>query len=106
MSSHTADREDLDVLDATFTCPDLTTFVRVDELGLEVVGQRLEPDRAVLACRVTETDQLCRRCGREGTPRDSLTRRLAHEPLGWRPTTLLVTAEPVNLVGSSAGGVR
>ena len=24
-------------------------------------------------------------------PRDSLTRRLAHEPLGWRPTTLLIT---------------
>jgi hypothetical protein len=25
--------------------------LRVDELGLEVVGQRLESDRAVLACR-------------------------------------------------------
>ena len=37
--------------DATFACPDLTTFCRLDELGLEVVGQRLEPDRAVLACR-------------------------------------------------------
>ncbi len=33
----------------------------------------------------------CRRCGCEGAPRDSVTRRLAHEPLGWRPTTLLVT---------------
>ncbi len=30
----------------------MTTFARLDELGLEVVGQRLEPDRAVLACRV------------------------------------------------------
>ena len=29
---------------------DLTTFARLDELGLEVVGQRLDPDRAVLAC--------------------------------------------------------
>ena len=28
---------------ATFACPDLTTFCRVDELGLVVVGQRLEP---------------------------------------------------------------
>ena len=46
--------EDLDVPDATFACPDLTTFARLDELGLEVVGQRLEPDRAVLACRVVE----------------------------------------------------
>src|SRR4051794_5893766 len=33
----------------------------------------------------------CRRCGCEGAPRDTVTRRLAHEPLGWRPTTLLVT---------------
>jgi hypothetical protein len=40
--------------DATFACPDLTVFCRLDELGLEVTGQRLEPDRAVLACRVTE----------------------------------------------------
>lgn len=77
--------------DATFARPDLTTFCRVDELGLEVLGQRLEPDRAVLACRVVEPDQWCRRCGCEGTPRDTVTRSLAHEPLGWRPTTLLVT---------------
>ena len=42
--------------DATFACPDLTTFCRLDELGLDVVGQRLDPDRAVLACRVLEAD--------------------------------------------------
>ena len=77
--------------DATFACPDLTKFCRLDELGLEVTGQRLEPDRAVLACRVVEPDRWCRRCGCEGTPRDSVTRRLAHEPLSWRPTTLVVT---------------
>jgi len=72
----------------------LTSFCRLDELGLRVVGQRVEPDRAVLACRVAEAgepDRWCRRCGCEGTARDSVTRRLAHEPLGWRPTTLLVT---------------
>jgi len=79
------------VLDATFARPDLTRFARLDELGLEVVGQRLEPDRAVLACRVVEPDQWCRRCGCEGVPRDTVKRRLAHEPLGWRPTTLVVT---------------
>ncbi len=45
------------MLDATFTRPDLTTFTRLDDLGLQVVGQRLEPDRAVLACRVTEPDE-------------------------------------------------
>ncbi|MBK8437856.1 MAG: ISL3 family transposase [Austwickia sp.] len=77
--------------DATFAAPDLTTFTRLDELGLRVVGQRLEPDRAVLACVVAEPDSWCRRCGCEGTARDSVTRRLAHEPFGWLPTTLLVS---------------
>lgn len=78
---------------ATFSCPDLTTFCRLDQLGLQVVGQRLEPGAAVLACRVEsgEFDRWCRRCGGEGIARDSVTRRLAHEPFGWRPTTLLVT---------------
>jgi transposase len=79
------------VPDATFAAPDLTTFARLDELGLEVTGQLLEPDRVVLACRVVEPDRWCRRCGCQGAPRDTVTRRLAHEPLGWRPTTLLVT---------------
>ncbi|MFD0655312.1 hypothetical protein ACFQ2Y_49300 [Streptomyces malaysiensis subsp. malaysiensis] len=39
-----------------FANPDLTTFTRLDELGLEATGQRLEADRAVLACRVVEPD--------------------------------------------------
>ena len=78
------------MFDATFVDPDLTTFTRIDELGLVVVGQRLEPDRAVLACRVAAQDRWCRRCGAEGVPRDSLVRRLAHEPFGWRPTVLEV----------------
>ena len=56
-----------------------------------VTGQCLEPDRAVLACRVLEPDEWCHRCGGQGVARDTVTRRLAHEPLGWRPTTLLVT---------------
>ena len=81
--------------DAGFGRADLTTFCRLDELGLEVTGQRLEPDRAVLACRVVEPagsdERWCRRGGGEGAARDSVTRRLAHEPLGWRPRTLPVT---------------
>ena len=76
------------MFDATFVDPDLTTFARVDELGLVVVGQRLEPDRAVLACRVAAQDRWCRRCGAQGVVRDTLVRRLAHEPFGWRPTVL------------------
>jgi transposase len=87
------------VANATFACPDLTTFCRLDELGLEVLGQRLEPDRAVLACRVVEPDQWCRRCGCQGTARDTVTRQLAHEPLGWRPTTLLVTVRRYQCTG-------
>src|SRR3954447_3254857 len=76
---------------AEFGSADLSAFCRLDELGLEVTGQRLEPDCAVLACRVVEPDGWRRRCGYEGVPRDTVLRRLAHEPFGWRPTTLLVT---------------
>lgn len=78
------------MLHPTFATPDLTTFCRLEELGLEAVGQRLEPDRAVLECRVVEDDPGCRKCGAEGAPRDTVTRPLAHEPFGHRPTTLLV----------------
>ncbi|HET6915493.1 MAG TPA: ISL3 family transposase [Acidimicrobiales bacterium] len=82
-----------------FACPDLTAFCRLDELGLVVTGQRIEPDRAVLACRVLEPDQWCRRCGCEGTPRDTVVRRLAHEPLGWRPTLLEVVVRRYRCTG-------
>ena len=85
--------------DATFDRPDLTTFARLDELGLQVTGQRLEPDRAVLACRVVEPDEWCRLCGCQGVPRDTVARRLAHEPLGWRPTTLEVTVRRYRCTG-------
>ena len=85
--------------DATFTRPELTTFCRLDELGLEVTGQRVEADRAVLACRVTDEDRWCRRCGEQGAVRDTVTRQLAHEPFGWRPTTLLVTIRRYRCAG-------
>lgn len=49
--------------DATFADPDLTTFARLDGLGLQVVGQFLEPDRAVLSCRVVDPDDRCHRSG-------------------------------------------
>src|SRR5262245_58392834 len=38
-------REDLDVLDDNYDRPDLTTFARLDTLGLEVTGRWLDPDR-------------------------------------------------------------
>jgi transposase len=68
------------VPDATFACPDLTKFCRLDELGLEVTGQRLDTDRAVLACRVVEPDAW------------------------WRPTTLEVTIRRYRCIG--CGHVR
>ena len=80
------------MLDATgadgFAPPDLTVFCRLNGLGLVVTGQRVESDRAVLSCRVVAEDRWCLRCGGHGEVRDSVTRRLAHEPFGWRPTIL------------------
>ena len=75
---------------ATFATPDLTVFCRLDELGLVAVGQRLDPDRAVIECRVAEPDPWCRGCGCRALSRGTGARRLAHEPFGHRPTTLLV----------------
>ena len=50
--------------DCTFSTPDLTTFARLDTLGLHVTGQFLEPERAVLACRIiADDDTRCGRCG-------------------------------------------
>ena len=71
-----ADRRD--VRDATFACPDLTTFTRLDELGLEVIGQRLEPDCAVFAgwCR--------RRVSPKTGTKGSSTAFARCLPLAWR----------------------
>ena len=75
----------------TFDRPDLSAFTRLDGLGLEVTGQRIWPDRAVLACRIVGEDRWCRRCGCQGVARDTVVRRLAHEPCGWRPTIVHVS---------------
>jgi len=42
---------------STRCTPDLTTFTRLDELGLEVVAQRVEPGQASLVCRVVAMDR-------------------------------------------------
>ena len=75
----------------TFDRPDLSAFTRLYDLGLEVTGQCIEADHAVLACRITGADRWCRRCGCQGICRDTVVRRLAHEPYGWRPTILHVS---------------
>ena len=76
--------------DVTFFRPDLDSFCRLDRLGLTVTAQHVAEDATVLACRVVEPDDWCHECGAQGTLRDTVKRRLAHVPLGWRPTTLLV----------------
>ena len=58
--AHASEADGRDISHATFVRPDLGSFCRLDELGLQVVGQRLEPGRAVLACRVVETDEFAR----------------------------------------------
>jgi hypothetical protein len=69
-------------------CPaDRTTFCRLDDLGLDVAGQQPHPGRAVLPCRVAGPDDWCHARGCPGMPRDSVQRRLAHVPLGWRAPT-------------------
>ena len=78
------------MFNATFAPADLTTFCRLDVLGLVAVGQFLGPDGAVIECRVAEPDPWCRRCGGVAVSRGTLPRRLVHEPFGHRPTTLLV----------------
>jgi transposase len=79
--------------------PDLDTFARLDTLGLAVTGQLLTEESAVLACRVLEPDDWCHECGAQGRLRDTVTRRLAHEPFGWRPTTLLLTVRRYRCIG-------
>ena len=83
--------KDLDMPNTIFGRPDLSAFARLDGLGLEVTGQRIEPDHAVLACRITGEDRWCRRCGCQGISCDTVVRRLAHVPCGWRPTILHVS---------------
>ena len=85
----------------TFDRPDLSAFTRLDGLGLEVTGQRIEADHAVLACRIAGEDRWCRRCGCQGESRDTVIRRLAHEPYGWRPTIVHVSVRRYRCQGCS-----
>ncbi len=87
---HAAYREDLNVFNATLTACDLTSFCRLDELGLEATAQAVTVSGEVLECQIAEQDQWCRHCGGQGQVRETITRPLAHEPFGWRPTLLRV----------------
>ena len=105
----------------TFDCPDLDAFCVLDRLGLTVTAQHVGADQSVLACRVVEPEDAterscwCTRCGGLGVPRDTVVRRLAHVPVGWRPTLLHVTVRRYRCPGcghvwrqdtTSAAGLR
>lgn len=74
----------------TFGPADLTTFCSLDDLGLTVTRQYIDARRAILECRVANVDNVCRSCERPARSRGTVTRQLAHNPFGDRPTTLLV----------------
>ncbi|MDR2379934.1 MAG: transposase family protein, partial [Bifidobacteriaceae bacterium] len=74
----------------TFSAPDLDSFCQLDKMGLRAIGQRVEEDHSVIEAVTRDPDRWCRTCGAPGVARDTEERRLAHVPLGWRPTILLV----------------
>ncbi|KZX19678.1 hypothetical protein ACH61_03224 [Rathayibacter tanaceti] len=74
-------------------------FCCLGELGLRAVGECLELDRVVLECRVAEPDPWSRKCGAQGVVRDTVTRGLADEPFGWRPTILLIRIRRYSCAG-------
>lgn len=57
------------------TSPDLTTFARVDALGLRVEAQQIWPDKAILFCSLLTVDDRCPRCGAGGRVHDQVLRR-------------------------------
>lgn len=73
--------EDPDVSNTTFRDLDLTTFIGLGDLDLEVTGQLIESERAVLEGRLVEPRRLVPPVWESGAARDTVTRQLAHEPL-------------------------
>lgn len=76
---------------ATLTDPDLDAFCRLNEPGLTAISQRIEPDLAVLECRLrtlNELDPWHRKRDQQSVARGTFTRQLALVPLRWRPTML------------------
>lgn len=72
------------------TSPCLDSFCRLDRLGLTVLSQQIEPDHAVLICAPSTAPQPCPGCRQPGVRHDTVVRRLAHVPYGWKPTILQV----------------
>ena len=107
-SCYTPQLMDLDVPETTFTCPDLTTFLGLDALGLTAAGQFLTPARAIVELHVPAgfENPFCRSCGAQGEACGTVVRRLAHVPVGWRLTQLLVRAGASPAPTAGACGCR
>lgn len=86
----------------TFARPDLTTFCRLEELGLGVSGQRLEPDwRCWPAGSLSPTSGVVAVAARAAArPRDPAPCALA---VRWSPTVLEVT---IRRYGCTCCGAR
>ena len=82
----------------TFACPDLTTFLGLDALGLTAVGQHLTAKRAVIECRmpIGFEDPFCKACGAQGVSRGTVARRLAHAA-GGAPAALRLHPLPAGV---------
>ena len=76
--------------DLTFSSPDLSSFYRLNNLGLVATGQHLCAEHAVIECRFTKAPEPCPKCAAAGVSRGTIDRHLAHTPYGQRPTKLLL----------------
>ena len=72
------------------TSPCLDSFCRLDRLGLTVTGQIVGPEHSVLMCVPTTPATPCPDCAGPGRRHDTVIRKLAHVPFGWKPTILSV----------------
>ena len=72
------------------TPPCLDSFCRLDRLGLTVRDQIVHPDHSVLVCTPTTPAGPCPACAGPGSRHDTVVRKLAHVPIGWKPTILQV----------------
>lgn len=92
----------LDMNALLFPGPALNAFCLLDRLGLTVTNQFVAGTDTVLTGRVVEpndaTRHWCWRSGVHSLVRDTIVLRLAHAPLGCRPTVLAV--------GCTAAGPR
>ncbi|WP_164505208.1 hypothetical protein [Actinomyces gaoshouyii] len=54
------------MLDTAFTDPDPVALCYPDDLGLDVLGQHLASERALVLCCLVEVDERCHRSGCHG----------------------------------------